>query len=97
MNNNIKNKYFEDILFKYRNKKKEIKFDYDLDKIYGKYFINPEFTAIENKYANIMDYQKSIREKYPEDKSNQKIFENDVELDEKDFINSHNKVYLINE
>ena len=91
------NKYFEDILFKYRNKKKEIKFDYDLDKIYGKYFINPEFTAIENKYENVMDFQKTIREKYPEDKTNQKIFENDIELNENDFINSHDKVYLIKE
>ena len=91
------NKYFEDILFKNKNKKKEIKFDYELDKIYGKYYINPEFTAIENKYANILDYQKKIKEKYPEDKTLKKIFENDVELDEKDFINSYNKVYLINE
>ena len=88
------NKYFEDILFKNKNKKKEIIFDYELDKIYGKYFINPEFTAIENKYKDFVDFQKIIREKYPEDKTNQKIFENDVELDENDFINSHDKVYF---
>jgi hypothetical protein len=91
------NKYFEDILFKYKNKKKEIKFDYDLEKIYGKYFINPEFTAIENKYENIMDFQKSIREKYPEEKTINKIFENDVELKKINFEEINDKIYLISE
>ena len=95
--NTKNNQYFEDILFINKNKKKEIKLDYDLNKINKKYFINPVFSSLENKYENIMALQKSIREKYPGDKTETKIFENDVELNENDFLDFNDKIYLISE
>ena len=95
--NTKKNQYFEDVLFKHKNKKKKIKFDYDLNKINGKYYINPKFFSLENKYENITDFQKSIREKYPEEKTINKIFENDVELKKINFEEINDKIYLISE
>ena len=52
------------------------------------YMIYPFFSSIESKVKNIEDYKKIIREKYPENKINDeiKIFENDIELKEKDFL-----------
>ena len=59
--------------------------------------IYPFFSSIESKVKNIEDYKKIIREKYPENKINDeiKIFENDIELKEKDFLMDNDKIYLI--
>ena len=61
------------------------------------YMIYPFFSSIEAKVKNIEDYKKILQEKFPEKIINDeiKIFENDIELKENDFLMDNDKIYLI--
>ena len=102
-NNYIKNQYnenlqyFQDFMNSQGKNKKKVKLNYDLNKINEKYLINPYFSSINEKVENIKELQKLIRDKFPEDKVDKRIFENDIELKEKDFQIYNDKIYLINE
>ena len=102
-NNYIKNKdkesleYFKDFLTQYRKNKKKVNLEYDLDSVKEKFLIHPVLSTLNIKFDNILDLQKAIWEKYPEDKKNERIFENDVELKESDFTVKIDKIYLFNE
>ena len=102
-NNYIKNQnnenlqYFHEFLDLQKNNKKKAKLNYDLNVIKEKYFINAYFSSINEKVKNIKELQKVIREKFPEDKIDRRIFENDIELKEKDFQINNDKIYLLNE
>ena len=90
--------YFESMIIPYKIKKKKDK-NYRLDLIQGneKFFINPKFSSIKNKFENIKDLQDTIKDMYPEDKNNNKIFENDVELQDSDFLVNNDNIYLFDE
>ena len=102
--NYIKNKgseqleYFEKIIVPYKNKKKKDK-NHELELNQGnvKFFINPRFSSINNNFENVKDLQNTIKDMYPEDKTNNKIFENDVELKDSDFLVNNDKIYLFDE
>ena len=102
-NNYIKNKdkesleYFKDFLTQYRKNKKKVNLEYDLDSVKEKFLIHPVLSTLNIKFDNILDLQKAIWEKYPEDKKNERIFENDVELKESDFTVTNDKIYLFND
>ena len=100
--NYIKNQYDESVKFfqeflNTKRKDKKAKLNYDFNIIKEKYLINPVFSSIKEKFENIKDLQKFIREIYPEDKITERIFENDIELKEKDFQINNDKIYLFNE
>ena len=102
-NNYIKNQYnehlqyFHEFLDSLKKNKKKAKLNYDLNVIKEKYLINAYFSSINEKVENIKELQKVIREKFPEDKIDRRIFENDIELKEKDFKINNDKIYLLNE
>ena len=102
-NNYIKNQYnehlqyFHEFLDSQKKNKKKAKLNYDLNVIKEKYLINAYFSSINEKVENIKELQKVIREKFPEDKIDRRIFENDIELKEKDFKINNDKIYLLND
>ena len=89
--------YFQGILNEQRKNKKGIKLKYDLDSIFIKYFIYPEFPSIDIKCENIIQLQEIRRQRFPKIESNDKIFDNNIELNEDDFVKPNDKIYLFNE
>ena len=89
--------YFLGILKKQKKNKKGVSLKYDLDSIFSKYFIYPEFPSIDIKCENIIQLQEIRRKKYPKIEYNDRIFESDIELKEDDFVKPNDKIYLFNE
>ena len=90
--------YFENIIIPYKNVKKKDKNNYfELNQGNEKFNINPKFSSINNNFQSIKDLQNTIKDMYPEDKTNNRIFENDVELKDSDFLVNNDKLYLFDE
>ena len=89
--------YFQELYNSEIKNKKKVKLNYNFNSASEHFMINPYISTINKKIKKIKDLEKFIRQNYPEAKINKRIFEKNMELNEDDFKNNHDKIYLFDE